>query len=270
MYIPKNKIKTNLYTRGDEYQNISTGINYTGYYWKMYDGKIYTGKNPNEKPTVELIDIESNTNIIWEATSNKKIFEQYVDNYDSEVVPGQYQDMNMISTYNNITNTDISSIKLVPQQYFPIPTDEDYKIGVFTRYFVVKINEPIYLELNKEIYNKISNRDPEIVWVIYQAFKLQWTLIGGEEEVSNANLNQIKIREERLGKKGLEEFLKNDYLQFYAKDSGKVLYSNGNEGLVLPDGTAYIGKYHVMLDGTHMTGATHGKGNNIILTQIYD
>ena len=62
MYIPKNKIKTNLYTRGDEYQNISTGINYTGYYWKMYDGKIYTGKNPNEKPTVELIDIESNMN----------------------------------------------------------------------------------------------------------------------------------------------------------------------------------------------------------------
>ena len=270
MYIPKNKIKTNLFTRGDEYQNKSTGESYTGYYWKMYNGKIFTGKNPNEKPSVELRDIESNTNIIWEATSNKKIFEQYVDNYDSEVVPGQYQDMNMISTYNNVTNTDISSIKLVPQQYFPIPTDKDYKIGVFTRYFVVKVNEPIYLELNKETYDKISNRDPEIVWIIYQAFKLQWTLIGGAEEVENANLNQVKLREERLSKKGLKEFLKNDYLKFYAKDSGKVLHSNGNEGLVLPDGTAYIGKYHVMLDGTPMTGATHGKGNNTILTQIYD
>ena len=162
------------------------------------------------------------------------------------------------------------SISRYENDSYLLPTDEDYKLGVFTRYFVVKINEPIYLELDKKTYNKILNHDPEIVWVIYQVFKLQWTLIGGEEEVSNANLNQIKIREERLGKKGLEEFLKNDYLQFYAKDSGKVLYSNGNEGLVLPDGTAFIGNYHVMLDGTHMTGATHGKGNNIILTQIYD
>ena len=270
MYIPKNKIKTNLYTRGDEYQNVNSGIPYTGYYWTMYNGKIFTGKNPNEKPTEELINIESATNNIWEATSQNQIFEQYIENYDSEVVPGQYQDMNMIADYNYITNTDIASIKLVPQQYFPLPTDEEYEIGVFTRYFAVKVNEPIYLELNKKTYDKISKRDPEIVWVIYQIFKLQWTLIGGEEEVFNANFNQIKIREERLGKKGLKEFLKKDYLKFYAKDSGKVLYSNGNEGLVLPDGTAYIGKYHVMLDGTHMTGATHGKGNNTILTQIYD
>ena len=120
MYIPKNKIKTNLYTRGDEYQNTATGINYTGYYWKMYDGKIYTGKNPNEKPTIELIDIESATDNKWNATSKNQTFEYYADNWDSEVVPDQYQDMKMIATYNYITNTDISSIKLVPQQYFPL------------------------------------------------------------------------------------------------------------------------------------------------------
>ena len=82
MYIPKNKIKTNLYTRGDEYQNVSTGIPYTGYYWTMYNGKIFTGKNPNEKPTEELINIESATNNIWEATSQNQIFEQYTDNWD--------------------------------------------------------------------------------------------------------------------------------------------------------------------------------------------
>jgi len=44
MYIPKNRIKTNLYTRGDEYKNINTGIPYEGYYWSMYNGTIYTGK----------------------------------------------------------------------------------------------------------------------------------------------------------------------------------------------------------------------------------
>ena len=41
MYIPKNKIKTNLYTKGEEYKNVVTGVPYTGYYWTMYTGKRY-------------------------------------------------------------------------------------------------------------------------------------------------------------------------------------------------------------------------------------
>ena len=47
MYIPKNRMTTNLYTRGEEYKNVATGIPYIGYYWKMYNGTTFTGKNPN-------------------------------------------------------------------------------------------------------------------------------------------------------------------------------------------------------------------------------
>jgi len=50
----------------------------------------------------------------------------------------------------------------------------------------------------------------------------------------------------------------------------EILYSNGEDGLILPDGTAYIGYYHAMLDGTLMTGKYHGKGKDIVLTEIYD
>ena len=37
MYIPKNRITTNLYTRGEEYKIAATGVPYTGYYWEMYN-----------------------------------------------------------------------------------------------------------------------------------------------------------------------------------------------------------------------------------------
>ena len=65
-----------------------------------------------------------------------------------------------------------------------------------------------------------------------------------------------------------------NYLQFYAPNSGKILYTGdssieGEEGLILPNGETYMGYYHVMLDGTPMTGKSHNSGNNIVLTRLY-
>tara|TARA_R110000782_G_scaffold218445_1_gene305848 strand:- start:371 stop:1216 length:846 start_codon:yes stop_codon:yes gene_type:complete len=280
MYIPKNKIQTNLYTSGEDYKNITTGIPYKGYYWTMYTGKIFTGKNPEDKPTEELIEIAAVTDSIWDLTEKKQTFQQYVDNYDSEVVPGQYQNMIDVGAYNRVRKVDISITKLVPQQYYPTPTDEEYELGVFTRYFIVKTNELVYTEINKNTYTKLLNQDTQHLFELYIPFKLQWTLVGGEVEVSNANRTQIEIREERLNKTGLKEFMQTptnfnyDYLQFYAPNSGKILYTGdssieGEEGLILPNGETYMGYYHVMLDGTPMTGKSHNSGNNIVLTRLY-
>ena len=51
----------------------------------------------------------------------------------------------------------------MPQQYYPSPTEEDYKLGEFARYFACKLNEPSYLELDKKTYKKMKDQDPEIV-----------------------------------------------------------------------------------------------------------
>ena len=48
MYIPKNKISTNLYSRNDDLVYKFNQKKYTGYYYKTYDGKYFTGKNPND------------------------------------------------------------------------------------------------------------------------------------------------------------------------------------------------------------------------------
>ena len=41
MYIPKNRIKENLYTPGNEYVIKSTKENYIGYYHSLYTGKFF-------------------------------------------------------------------------------------------------------------------------------------------------------------------------------------------------------------------------------------
>jgi len=281
MYIPKNKIITNLYTPGEEYKNMATGVPYAGYYWTMYTGKIFTGKNPNDKPTEELERIEAVVDSVWDLTSQGETFQQYASNYDSEVVPGQYQNMIDVDTYNNVRGVNIAITKLVPQQHYPTPTDEEYKLGIFMRYFVVKTNENLFIEVNKNTYMNIVNQNTQHLFELYIPFKIIWTLVGGEVEVSNANLNQIEIKEAKFKKTGLKALLNKptnfslSYLQFYAPNSGEILYTGdlskeGEEGLILPNGETYIGYYHVMLNGTLMTGKSHNSGNNIILTRLYD
>ena len=48
MYIPKNRVKEDLYTTGGEYIILSTQVEYVGFYHKLYDGRAYTGKTSTE------------------------------------------------------------------------------------------------------------------------------------------------------------------------------------------------------------------------------
>ena len=58
-YYPKNKIQQNLQTNGEEYKTIpnynNSGPFYSGYYYKLYNGKTYTGKYPGDGPNEEII-----------------------------------------------------------------------------------------------------------------------------------------------------------------------------------------------------------------------
>ena len=49
MYIPKSRIKTNLYTPGNEFVISSDGTNYVGHYHSLWTGKFFTGKNQFDK-----------------------------------------------------------------------------------------------------------------------------------------------------------------------------------------------------------------------------
>ena len=61
-YIPSNKIITNLFTNGNEYQTID-GEAYAGPYWKKYTGEVFTAKTPNDLPSLPLTPLISNESI---------------------------------------------------------------------------------------------------------------------------------------------------------------------------------------------------------------
>ena len=215
MYIPKNRIKTNLYTPGNEFIFKSDETNYIGHYYSLYTGKFFTGKTPNNPPNVEIIKQSFKMDGVWEQTSNDVDFQQYAENYDGEVVPGQFQNMEEVITYNLLNKIDLSVTSIIPQQHYPNPNVEDYELGSFTRYFCVKVNQNIYLELSKETYKSLVDRDPNYLWKPYIPFQLQWTLIGNQIEVFNTNRKLVILTQQRGKIRGLGRFLKENYLKFY-------------------------------------------------------
>jgi hypothetical protein len=176
MYIPKNKIQTNLYTSGGEYTLLSSGLDYVGPYYKLYNGKYFTGKTPNDSNTEEII---------------LKI------NNDS-----------------SSKNINISSSPSVP--YNPLlPTPQDYQIGEFIRYFSIKRNQAIFTEIDKDTYNKFQQQNPQVPWRSYKVFSLSWQLTGDINKVAQTNKNITELKEASEKVFGLGLYLKENWVQYY-------------------------------------------------------
>jgi hypothetical protein len=199
MYIPSNRIKTNLYTNGYEYQIESTGVSYVGFYWKKYTGEIFTGKNPNETPSQNLIPFPQPSNLL-----------------PTPSLTTQLSTRGNLFSYLNVKNIDPTTLtKNLPTSYYPKPTEDDYNLGVFTRYFCVKANENIYLEISKDTYDALNKQKGDWLWQLYTPFQLLWTISGEEKEIEKTNYNITLLQEKRLKRRGLQEFLRNNYLKFY-------------------------------------------------------
>ena len=100
MYIPKNRIKTNLYTSGGEWVVKSTGEEYIGFYHSLYTGESYTGKTQNDKPKELLAPLTNIYDQRWEATDRGVPFQYYTDIYDGVLYNGQTQNPDLINKYN--------------------------------------------------------------------------------------------------------------------------------------------------------------------------
>ena len=215
MYIPKNRIITNQYTTGNEFVFLSDNTSYIGFYYKLYTGEFFTGKTPNDPPNDQIIKSSNTTDGIWERTSKDQEFQQFADNYDGFTFNDQQQNMESVGVYHKLRKEGYSETKLLPQQFYPIPNIEEYALGTFTRYFCVKANQPIYLELNKETFNFLTNQDPNYLWEPYRPFKLQWTLKGEKKSVYNTNRDIVLLFEKRNKLLGFQKFLRENYIKFY-------------------------------------------------------
>jgi hypothetical protein len=200
MYYPKNRTQTNLFTTGGLLVYKLTQKPYKGYYWKTFTGQYYSGKDSSDIPYVEL-EIYSKQN------DNPDNFLQVLpSNYDTPTIENEES----LIEYNILKPTNIT-FRNLPNNILIKPTSEDYEKGSFIRYFLVKINEPIYWEVNQEIYEKFINKDPKWVWELFTPFNIEWYLSKGDEI---KNETSILLKEKLLGRLGLQNFLKKDYSKF--------------------------------------------------------
>ena len=220
MYIPKNKILPNLYTNGDEFQIKSLSQNYVGYYYRLYNGKLFTGRNPNDGENAELIP--STSNIVEPTTPSEMPTQIALFGGDADpTINKEEWNVRDIELYTLLKGESIDEIRRggLPSPYYPQPTESDYKLGEFQRYFCVKTNEIIYTEVTKEQYEKFTKKDLSVSWQYYTAFTLPWSITGNKEEVYKVNRNIVLITEQNIKRRGLQEFLKENYLKFCKETS---------------------------------------------------
>lgn len=192
MYYPKSQVKTSLYTNGGEFFRTDNQLEYKGYYWQNSKDQFFSGKTPTQAPTVLIV-------------------RKSTEDSETPSVPKKY------STWIGTLPNGESRTKpgLSPNKNTPLPTDSDYTIGEFTRYFTKKTNQNIYYEISKEDYAKLENRDSSIKWQLYQGIQLKWLLVGGKDGVYKANKNTVMTVEQQQLLPGFSKIFRKDYLQYY-------------------------------------------------------
>ena len=197
-YYPLSQITTNLYTNGGELFILSTGEPYVGYYYQLSTEKYFSGKTPQDLPSVEL----SSTSLqlpVFENSYNPVLpYTKLSDDFDNRDYP----------KYASIT-------KSLPY-YDPIlPTQQDYQNGVFQRFFCKKVNENQYIEINKNIFDQLVTKDPKIEFPLYFPFYLDWQLTGIEEQVATVNSKNTKLTSVTLKLPMLDGYLRFDWTKYY-------------------------------------------------------
>jgi len=174
-YVPKNKIQTNLYTPGEEFTKKISNEFYIGFYYKLYNGTYFTGKNINDGPNDELVRVG--------------IIGPIDENISKE---------NKLSLYNPI-----------------LPTEQDYQIGEFTRYFNIRRNQSIFTEISKDTFDQYQQKSPQVNWKLYRVFSLFWQLKGDVNRVAQTNKNITELTENKEKAFGLSIYLKENWIQYY-------------------------------------------------------
>jgi hypothetical protein len=200
MYYPLSQITTNLSTNGGEYIYSSTKENYKGSYFKTSKGEYFTGKTPQDGPNelLILVPLEVGAQV---TSQNSNV--SFVNTGDFEV-----------NNYVIVSKQPTSAPP--PPTYSPnIPTQQDYQIGEYRRYFCKKTNELIYLEIDKDTYDKLLGQDSTILYQLYQPFNLSWQLTGNAEQVYNVNKNITELATKNQKLPMLSAYLKMDFTKYY-------------------------------------------------------
>jgi hypothetical protein len=211
-YFPTSQIKNNLYTNGDEFSLYPPilslpQIPYKGYYYELANGKKYTGSSLNDGPNKLLYLLASTEldQISIPAISPTKV----------EILFDSSESNPLTNEYIKILNRKSRLIRNIPSYNPTSPTQKDYDLGVFQRYFCKKNNELKYIEIDKPTFQQLKSQNPQIAWDLYSAISLNWYLKGDKSKIYNTNKNLSTLIETQEKWYGFSQYFKDKYLKYY-------------------------------------------------------
>jgi hypothetical protein len=192
MYFPKSQIKPNLYTNGGKYILSTTKQDYIGYYYEVSTGQRFTGKTPQDGPNIPLIIPTPTFPTIPPTEIARPI---YIETQD-ELSEGFYK--------------PTLPSRVLPQSNPTLPTDQDIKLGVYTRYFCKKNNELKYMEIDKNTFQQLSTRSNNIAWDLYTPISTLW-YTNKDANSYKANKGLISLIEKNQNWYGFTQWFKDKF-----------------------------------------------------------
>jgi hypothetical protein len=258
MYYPKSQVKTNLYSNNN-FAILATGELYIGSYWQNSLGKYYTGTTPQDLPSREIIPSNSNPG---NPLGNLNVTNREPLLYNEFLTTGDD-----VVNYNSLTGNPEVIFSLIPPYFATLPTQQDYQIGEFRRYFCKKENEIVYIEISKTTYDLIIVKSPDILWQLYFPFNLPWQITGTQEQVARTNKNIVDLTSQRLSLPRFGDYLNSNYTKYFKFPNISNLYTSGSE-FKTKDGQNYIGFYHIHDNTGPMVGKIHTREPHGLLFPI--
>jgi hypothetical protein len=190
-YYPLNRVLTNQKTNGGEFT--LNGSNYFGYYYKTYNGQVFSGKDPVQGPSqiLQRSSPASNTGQSSQASRS--------------------------------ANAGSQPTFQIPVPYYPKPTSTDYKRGSIVRYFVKKRGQSGYvIEVDKSTHDSLLKSDSEYDYITYETTSLFWQISGPQHDTiqNGGKVSGIIDTNRRLTMMkdptfpGLAAFIGEDYSKF--------------------------------------------------------
>lgn len=247
-YYPLSQIKPSLYTNGEEYVLSTTQENYIGYYYELSNGKRYTGKTPQDGLNILLLpNLSLPLNLVQETAG--EVIEPF-----NILTP----DVDNPSLYSPLDKKILGGLsnRFVPLYNATQPTQQDYNVGVFTRYFCKRRNQNTYIEIDQKTYNLLKQKSKNIAWDLYAPIQMLWYLTGSEMTVAKANKGLVMNLETTQKWYGFSQYFKNDFTQYHKFLDISNLYTSGSE-FKTKNGQEYIGFYHIHNGNIPMVGKTH-------------
>jgi len=191
MYYPKSQIKSNLYTNGGEYVLSTTKKDYKGYYYEVSNGQKYTGKTPQDGANILLLPPKRNI-----SEENHPDEGPIINTGIRYVDPGS----SPLPIPNNL--------RFIPTPNPTLPTNQDFILGVYTRYFCKKNNENKYMEIDKTTFDKLKTKTKDIAWDLYTPISTLWYLQFNSENINKGLITQI---EQKQGWHGFTQWFKEKF-----------------------------------------------------------